>query len=299
MSDVASAAAPPGKAPGTRENWDLGSGAFLTPAPGAMGAGYLPGGKQLIKRPRRKYATDLESQEQVLGQISIGLYNAVKTMEIKITEVEAMSAGKSLFLSGNSLGEADAIFKKLSGTDRDSLIDEMSQPVGKSGIGHTVTKRVGAKMLGLRDNTRKKGSANAVFNNLGKTAQRGIGTIKLATVTAQEAQSAIDSGGTWVVYGDRHAEVNLVKVLEAARYLGQAVIQGKKRACYSCASYMRSRNKLDYKIHFSDNPGKMWKDEHKKSEADVQVEIATDLRTRGQGYSSHSSEQYRSDSDSD
>lgn len=285
----------------TRGNWTLQNGAILTPASKNTKSGYLPGGQSLIKRPRRKYASDLESQEQVLGQISIGLYHAVKTANNKVTEVEAMYAGRSLFISGNSISEAEALYQKMAGIDRETLIQQMSVPINKGGMHHKVTKRVGGKMLKLLKGTRVKGSAGAVFDNLGASASRAIKQIDLAQVSKTQALQAIQSGGTWVVYGVHHAEVNLVKLLEKADYKQQAVIQGKKRACAACASYMRLRNKEGYTIHFSDFPGKIWKDEYEKYDKDraVQHEIDQDMKTRAQGYRSHSSEQYRSDSESE
>ena len=97
----------------------------------------------------------------------------------------------------------------------------------------------------------------------------------------------------------RHAEVKLVKVLEAAGYRGQAVVQGKKRPCYTCASYMRLRKKAGYALVFSDVPGKLWQDEFNRSEPDVKEEVIRALEAAEVSHKTEYGEEWRSDSESE
>jgi hypothetical protein len=107
-------------------------------------------------------------------------------------------------------------------------------------------------------------------------------------------------GRIYVVFGQdkRHAEVKLVKVLELAHYKGPAFVQGKKRPCYTCAAYMRLRKNQGYGLVFSDNPGKLWKDEYERSERDVQEEVKRSLASKVLSCKTESGEGWRSESDS-
>jgi hypothetical protein len=124
----------------------------------------------------------------------------------------------------------------------------------------------------------------------------------LDSEAADTARSALaTSGRVYVVTGQdkRHAEVKLVKVLEIAGYKKGAVVQGKKRPCYSCASYMRLRKSQGYGLVFSDNPGKLWKDEFDRSETEVKAEILEALERNTFSCKTDIGEQYRSDSESE
>lgn len=279
-----------------RGNLTLGEQAVFQPVSNFSSSGYFPSGTQLQKRPQRKYSrSSAERVEQVLGQISIQTYFLVKKQEPP-TEVECMYAGNSLFMSANSNAATQTLYNVLLLTTPEMLRRAMSAVYGR-GKDALATKRVGDKLGALYEGSRDIPEALKVLKNLGVE----VGFIDLDGADADFwCSAALHVGGmTWIVFGEdlRHAEVKLAKVLERAQWKAGATIQGKKRPCYTCAAYMRLRNKQGYQLHFSDNPGKFWNDEYERSELDVKAEVRKNLQDGVNSHVSSAGDQYRSDSE--
>lgn len=279
-----------------RADWTLGEGATFEPVSGHSGTGFKPKGREIAIRDKRNYGDS--RIEQVLGEIAIQLYFAVKEEKETPTEVEAMYAGGSLFLSANGNAATQKLYDILMLKSDTDLRELMAKTYGR-GVDKKVTERVGGKLKGLYDDTRQISQAKEVLKCLGNQ----VCHIDLRDEDAEFLSSlALNGGGmTFVVFGQeaRHAEVKLVKVLENAGWKDEATIQGKKRPCYTCAAYMRHRKGEGYEIQFSDHPGKVWKDEYERSEADVRDEVKRALKEPMDSHRTKGSEKYRSDSESD
>lgn len=281
-----------------KRKWEVVEDVTVEGATGHTGSGFLPENTELTPRKKRKYKDSRE--EQVLGEISTLLYFALKHGDEPVTEVEGMWAGGSLFLACNTRMESEMLydFFVLKSLKKQWELLTSSYGNSKTKIGKA-TNRMATKLEQLRSGKRDIEKAKKVIETLERNE---VGEIDLlAKDKDYYASLALEVPGyTWVVTGQdkRHAEVKLVKVLEAAGYKSGATIQGKKRPCYSCAAYMRLRKKEGYKLVFSDFPGKLWQDEYNRSEKDVQEEVVRALKEGTLAHKTEYGEEWRSDSSS-
>jgi len=284
-------------APKKKRVWEVSKKAKVEGATGHSGSGYLLEGTKL--KPRRKRNYGPSRVEQVLGQVSTLLYFALKDGDESVTEVEAMSAGGSVFLACNARSETQALYDFLVLKNQKERSDALTSAYG-TGKTLKATNRMAVKIEQLRSGQRDFAKAKKVVEAL---EQSEVGWIDLQAKDADFycALALEVPGYTWVIFGQdkRHAEVKLVKVLEAAGYKGQAVVQGKKRPCYTCAAYMRLRKKAGYALVFSDFPGKLWQDEFNRSEGDVQQEVIRALEAAEVSHKTEYGEEWRSDSESE
>lgn len=281
-----------------KRTWDIKSDLTVEGATGHSGSGYKHVNKPLvIRRTRGRYKKS--RREQLLGQLSTQLYFMLKGDEHKVTEVESLYAGGCLFFSCNLESATQALFDKLLLTKNSKLWKYVTKSYG-GGKTKTITGRMGQKIQDIRLGNRDVGEANEIVNIFAKN--------DLAWVDLRDKDAGfwigclLAAGGfTVVVFGPnkRHAEVKLVKALEAAEYKGFAVVQGKKRPCFTCAAYMRLRQKEGYTLCFSDHPGKLWKDEYDRSEPDVQKEVRRNVREIREMHKTKSGEGWRSESESE
>lgn len=270
----------------------------LEGATGHTGSGYKHVGETLtIRRTKGRYKG--RRREQLLGQLSTQLYFMLKGDEHKVTEVEGLYAGNCLFLSCNLHSATQALFDKLLLSQSEDIWKSITSGY-KGGKTRTITRRMGQKIQRIRMGTRDVGEAVDVLNIFRKK--------DLAWVDIRDKDAGfwvrclLEAGGfTVIVFGPnkRHAEVKLVKALEAAGYTGLSIVQGKKRPCFTCAAYMRLRQREGYRLSFSDFPGKLWKDEYDRSEPDVQKEVRRSVRQRRRMHKTRSGEGWRSESESE
>ncbi len=177
-----------------------------------------------------------------------------------------MYAGKSVFFSTNSNAGGQLLFASLKEDDSWDKMFTTSHSYGTK-MDKSISRRHSGKLSQLGSSSRSIPEAEDVIDIVKEEKVRrfnlddpNIGKL---------AKKALDEAGTYVVFGQekRHAEVKLVKVLVAAKFTGIASVQGKKRPCYTCAAFMRLRNREGFGIVFSDHPGKFWEDEYARSDA--------------------------------
>lgn len=277
--------------------WNVSKKVTVEGATRHSGSGYLRQGTKLKPRKKRNYKKS--RTEQVLGEVSTLLYFALKDGDESVTEVEAMMAGGSLFLACNARSETQALYEFLVLKSKKERWNALTSGYGTGKV-LKATNRMATKVHMLRSGQRNYEKAKEVIEAL---ENQEVGWIDLEGDEPDfYAGLALEVPGfTWVVFGQdkRHAEVKLVKVLEAADYKGAAVVQGKKRPCYTCAAYMRLRKQEGYSLVFSDFPGKLWQDEFNRSEGDVQQEVIKSLEKEVPSHKTEYGEEWRSDSESE
>jgi hypothetical protein len=278
---------------------------MIEPANGHSGSGYKVVGKDLTKRRKRDYSP--RRQEQVVGQLSTQAYFFLKGEESSEAEVECMYAGNSVFFSTNSNAGGELLFASLSKVDSWDTMFTTSHSYGTK-MDKSISKRHSGKLGQLGTSSRSIPEAESVIDIV---REEKVRRLNLNDPNIEKlAREALTQGCTYVVFGPekRHAEVKLVKVLVAANSKSIAVVQGKKRPCYTCAAFMRLRKREGFGIVFSDHPGKFWEDEYARSEPDVQDEVANALKIKtemhvsdevGEKYRSPSVSPYNSDDESD